>query len=84
MENGEADMAIAGIFDAEPRAAITATRLTVYPFMLMAPTGHPLLTASRVTIKTIAQQPLVLPSAAANCRSKRTVLDLPPFSAKMP
>ena len=70
LENGEADMAIAGQFDIEPLAAITTTRLTAYPFMLMAPTGHRLLSASRVSIKTIAQQPLVLPSAAANCRSK--------------
>ncbi len=70
LENGETDMAIAGQFDIEPRAAITATRLMAYPFMLMALTGHPLQTASRVSIKTIAQQPLVLPSAAANCRAK--------------
>ncbi len=70
LENGEADIAIVGQFDAEPRAAITVTPLTAYSFMLMAPTGHPLLTAPRVTIKKIAQQPLVVPSAAANCRSK--------------
>lgn len=33
--------AIVGQFDTEPRAAITASRLTAYPFLLIALTGHP-------------------------------------------
>ncbi len=70
LEDGEADIAVVGLLGSLPGASLVATRLTAYPFVLLAPADHPLLDASRLTVRAIAKYPLVLPSVVANSRSR--------------
>jgi DNA-binding transcriptional LysR family regulator len=70
LENGEADIAIVGQFESETRSAFAPTRLTTYPFVLLALASYSLLNAPRVAIKQLAREPLVLPNASANTRAR--------------
>lgn len=70
LEAGEADIAVVGVLGSLPGASLVATRLTAYPFVLLAPAGHPLARTNRLTVRAIARYPLVLPSVAANSRSR--------------
>ncbi len=70
LENGEADIAVVGLLGATPGPSLVTTRLTAYPFVLLALTGHPVLSVSRLTARAIAKHPLVLPSVVANSRSR--------------
>lgn len=70
LEDGEADVAVVGLLGATPGPSLVTTRLTAYPFVLLAPAGHPVLSATRPTVRAVAKHPLVLPSAAANSRSR--------------
>ena len=49
-------------------AGYQVTHLTRYPFVLMAPEGHPLLTRKRVSVKDVVKEPLVVTARGANSR----------------
>ena len=71
LERGEADLAIVGELDDEPLPEIfDSTPLTVYPFMLVCPAGHPLAERRRITLAELARHPLVLPVEGTNSRRR--------------
>jgi len=60
LESGEADVAIAGQVHAEVPAAVSSWPLIDYPFVIVAPPRHPLLTTKRLALEAIVRHPLVL------------------------
>jgi DNA-binding transcriptional LysR family regulator len=62
LQSGEADVAIAGhMHDAgKMAAAVSMVPLLEYPFVVLAPPGHPLLTAARLKLADLVRHPLVL------------------------
>lgn len=59
---GEADVAIAGHIQGSPQesSSIQSVPLLEYPFVVLAPPGHPLLTPSRLKLTDLVKHPLVL------------------------
>ena len=59
---GEADVAIAGHMQGSGRMspAVSAVPLLEYPFVVLAPPGHPLLAAARLRLADLVKYPLVL------------------------
>jgi len=68
LEDGEADVAIVGLIDAPDHPRIEATRVNAYPFVLMCPTGHPLLKAKTLKAANLIKHPLVMPGPGSNAR----------------
>lgn len=70
-EQGEADIAVVGeLAAAGKRQAHAATRLTAYPFMLLCPSGHPLLGRRRLSLADLSRHPLVLSGEGTNSRTR--------------
>ncbi len=68
--DGSVELAVIGRLrdDDLPCEGFSISPLTKYPFMLVAPQGHPLLTRQRVSMKDVVREPLVLPVEGANSR----------------
>jgi DNA-binding transcriptional LysR family regulator len=62
LEAGEADVAIAGHMQGSRRASssVQVVPLLEYPFVVLAPPGHPLLALSRLKLTDLVKHPLVL------------------------
>lgn len=60
LKRGEADIAVVGELAIAPELALKSKRLAAYPFVLIAPQGHPQLTSAQVSIRALAKLPLVL------------------------
>ena len=62
LQAGEADVAIAGQMQGSPQesSSIQSVPLLEYPFVVLAPPGHPLLTPSRLKLTDLVKYPLVL------------------------
>ncbi len=68
---GQADIAIVGLAMAdESPSALTIHPLTRYPIHLLCPADHALARAGRITVKQIAQYPLVLSSEDTSDRAQ--------------
>jgi DNA-binding transcriptional LysR family regulator len=68
---GQADIAIIGMTAAdELPTSLSLHRLTRYPIHLLCPADHVLATAKKLTVKQIAQHPLVLSSEDTSDRSQ--------------
>jgi DNA-binding transcriptional LysR family regulator len=68
---GQADIAIIGMTSAdELPSSLSLHRLTRYPIHLLCPADHVLATAKKLTVKQIAQHPLVLSSEDTSDRSQ--------------
>ncbi|MEY4939278.1 MAG: hypothetical protein RIQ93_1013 [Verrucomicrobiota bacterium] len=68
---GQADIAIVGLTSAdELPTSLTLHPLTRYPIHLLCPAEHPLARARRLSVKQIAQYPLVLSSEDTSDRSQ--------------
>jgi len=74
LEDGEADVAIVGQIDAPGHPRIEATPVGAYPFVLVCPTGHPLLKAKSLKAADLIKYPLVMPGPGSN--SRRHVQDV--------
>ena len=62
LQAGEADVAIAGQMQGSPQesSSIQSVPLLEYPFVVLAPPGHPLLAPSRLKLTDLVKYPLVL------------------------
>ena len=68
---GLADLAIVGMTPADALpAALMSRRLVRYPIHLLCPSDHALATAKKLTVKLIAQHPLVLSSEDTSDRAQ--------------
>jgi DNA-binding transcriptional LysR family regulator len=68
---GQADIAIIGTTTREELpSSLSLHRLTRYPIHLLCPADHVLATAKKLTVKQIAQHPLVLSSEDTSDRSQ--------------
>jgi DNA-binding transcriptional LysR family regulator len=78
LEQGSADMAIVTWPDNLPkRPSLEYMPLTAYPFMLICPPNHELLTKSKLTLRDLTRYPLILPGNGTFCRKQfDTVLGL--------
>ena len=70
VEKGEVDMAVAGRLDENPLPTLRTERLTRYPFMFICRNDHGLADAARLSLKTIARHPFVIPGAGTNARRR--------------
>lgn len=68
LEDGEADVAVVGQIDAPEHPRIAATPVGAYPFVLVCPTGHPLLKAKTLKAADLIKHPLVMPGPGSNSR----------------
>ncbi len=71
VENQQVDLAVAGLLDsaAAPRSLV-AEVVTSFPFMLVCPVGHPLLSLKRISPRSLVRHPLVMSATASNTRSR--------------
>ena len=60
-------------------AGFQVTCLTRYPFVLVAPEGHPLLTRKRVSVKDVVKEPLVVIQTSRYAKSWRAGRGYPSF-----
>ena len=68
---GEAEIAIAGLSQNDQLSPVLSARpLTRYPIHLLCPTDHVLATVKRITVKRIAQYPLILSSEDTSDRAQ--------------
>jgi DNA-binding transcriptional LysR family regulator len=70
VETGEVDMAVAGRLDEDPLPSLRTERVTRYPFVLMCRADHDLAKATRLTLKSIARHPFVIPGVGTNARMR--------------
>jgi DNA-binding transcriptional LysR family regulator len=70
VEKGEVDMAVAGRLDESTIPSLRTERLTRYPFVFICRNDHALARATRLSLKTIARQPFVIPGAGTNARRR--------------
>jgi LysR family transcriptional regulator, cys regulon transcriptional activator len=69
LEQGGADLAVvARPESAAASASLEYSSLTRYPFTLICPPGHDLLSRKRVTLRDLIRHPLILPSNVTYCR----------------
>lgn len=68
LEDGEADVAVVGQFDATHHPRIEVTSVGAYPFMLVCPVGHPLLGVKTLRAADLIKHQLVTPGAGSNSR----------------
>lgn len=74
VEQGEADLAVAGMLDDPLPSGLASRRLARHPFMFVCPADHPLATAARLSLAAIARQDLVLNAEGGNARSRIAVV----------
>jgi len=72
LEAGEADVAIAGHMHGSPRGSFSVhvVPLLEYPFVVLAPSGHPVLAPSRLKLTDLVKHPLVLPREGSFSRER--------------
>ena len=70
VEKGEVDIAVAGRLDDSPLPSLRTERLTRYPFVFICRDDHELAHATRLSLKTIARFPFVIPGAGMNARRR--------------
>ena len=69
LDQGSADLAVAALPESLPlKSSLEYTRFTSYPFTLICPPGHPLLTKKQISLRDLVRQPLILPSNVTFCR----------------
>ncbi len=62
------DVAVAGRLDEDPLPSLRTELVTRYPFVLICRNDHELAEATRLSLKTIARHPFVIPGAGTNAR----------------
>jgi DNA-binding transcriptional LysR family regulator len=69
LDQGGADLAVVARPEHVPaRRTLEYTSLGSYPFTLICPPAHPLLTKRRITLSDFTKHPLILPSQVTYCR----------------
>jgi DNA-binding transcriptional LysR family regulator len=69
MNQGSADLAVVAKPDSSPmKSSLEYTKIATYPFTLICPRKHPLLTGKRITLRDLTRYRLILPSNLAYCR----------------
>lgn len=69
LDQGGADVAVVACPHHVPaRATLEYVPLGSYPFTLVCPPGHPLLTKRRITLLDFTKYPLILPTPSTYCR----------------
>lgn len=68
VETGAVDIAVAGRLDDAALPALRTERVTRYPFVFICRADHELADATRLSLKTIAKFPFVIPGAGTNAR----------------
>jgi DNA-binding transcriptional LysR family regulator len=70
LEDGEVDLAVVGQLEMSFPATLAADPITTFPFMLVCPADHPILSIKRLGPKTLARFPLVMSSIGTNTRRR--------------
>jgi DNA-binding transcriptional LysR family regulator len=71
LDQGGADLAIAAKPEGvEGRRSLEYTPLSVYPFTLICPVGHPLLKKRSLSLSDLTRYPLIMPSTVTYCRQQ--------------
>lgn len=70
LEDGEVDLAVVGQLDTNFPSTLIADRVTTFPFTLVCPTEHPVLSTKRITPRSLAKFPLVMSSKGTNTRTR--------------
>lgn len=71
LESGECDIAVAARFEEWPsKPSLEFIPLNEHPFVLGAPTGHPLISKKKLCLEDLTAYPLILPGPKANCRPR--------------
>lgn len=70
VEKGEVDMAVAGRLDDSPLPTLRTERVGRYPFVFICRDDHDLAGAARLSLKTIARHPFVVPGVGTNARRR--------------
>ncbi|PAY18721.1 hypothetical protein CKO51_14830 [Rhodopirellula sp. SM50] len=70
LERGEVDLAVAGQLETSFPSTLCADPITSFPFVLVAPEGHPIFDYKRITPKTLVRFPLVMSSVGTNTRTR--------------
>jgi DNA-binding transcriptional LysR family regulator len=68
---GEADVAIVGRINSSPDDdKLSITSLAQYPFVMVAPEGHPLLKRPRINVRDLVKEKLIMPAGGTNSRER--------------
>lgn len=70
LEDGEVDLAVVGQLDTAFPSTLAADTITSFPFMLVCPSDHPVLSGSRIGPKSLARFPMVMSSIGTNTRRR--------------
>jgi DNA-binding transcriptional LysR family regulator len=70
LEDGEVDLAVVGQLDTDFPATLAADPITTFPFMVVCPIDHPVLSIKRLGPKSLARFPLVMSSIGTNTRKR--------------
>lgn len=70
VETGAVDMAVAGRLDVPPPPTLRTEQVTRYPFVFICRGDHELADARRLSLKTIARYPFVIPGEGTNARAR--------------
>ncbi len=71
LESGECDIAVAARFEEWPaKPSLEFIPLNEHPFVLGAPTGHPLISKKKLCLEDLTAYPMILPGPKANCRPR--------------
>ncbi len=70
LEAGEVDLAVVGQLASDLPSTLVSDSITTFPFMLVAPAEHPVMSIKRLTPKTLARFPLVMSSVGTNSRTR--------------
>ncbi|MEM1226984.1 MAG: LysR family transcriptional regulator [Planctomycetota bacterium] len=70
LEDREADLAVVGQLETTFPATLQADPITTFPFMLVCPPDHPIVSMKRPGPKSLARFPLVMSNVGTNTRAR--------------
>ncbi|MEM9368909.1 MAG: LysR family transcriptional regulator [Planctomycetota bacterium] len=70
VQEGDVDLAIAGLIDDSLPKGLGADSVAEFPFVLACQREHPLLSMNRITAKSLVKYPLILSAEGTNTRTR--------------
>lgn len=70
LEEGEVDLAVVGQLDSSFPNTLASDPIATFPFMVVCPADHPVLSIKRLGPKSLARFPLVMSSVGTNTRKR--------------
>jgi DNA-binding transcriptional LysR family regulator len=70
LEENQVDLAVVGQLDLDLPTSLGVDKITSFPFTLVCPKSHPLLSLATVEPHDLAKYPLVMPSNGTNARRR--------------